>query len=158
MVVKNNVTRLLDSRKVDYEVFTLSDEKRGALETAELLGVSPEMVFKTIVVVRKPGKPILAVVPGSSEADLKAIAKALGEKKVYLQTQADAEKLTGLQAGGISPLALINKGFVVLLDGSARAHAEIHISGGQRGLNIRLGVDDLIKLTDARVALISKEA
>lgn len=157
MVVKNNVTRLLDSRKVDYEVFALSDEKHGALETAELLGVSPDVVFKTIVVVRKPGKPILAVVPGSGEADLKAVAKALGEKKVSLPTQADAEKLTGLQAGGISPLALINKGFVVLLDESARAHTKIHISGGQRGLNIRLGVDDLVKLTKAHVAPISKE-
>lgn len=158
MALTNNVTRLLDSRKIPYQAFELSAEKHGALETAQLLGVLPEVVFKTIVVVRKSGKPILALVPGSGEADLKAIAKALKEKKVSLPTQTNAEKLTGLQAGGISPLALLNRGFTVLLDISARSHDNIHISGGQRGLNIRLGVADLVKLTNARVAPISKEA
>ncbi len=154
-MIANNITRLLDSRKVDYQAFVLPAEKLGALETARLLDVSPDVVFKSIVVLRKPGKPILAVIPGSREVDLKALAKALGEKKVFLSTQADAEKLTRLQAGGISPLALINRGFVVVLDASARAHGEIHISGGQRGLNIRLGVDDLVKLTGACEALVS---
>jgi Cys-tRNA(Pro)/Cys-tRNA(Cys) deacylase len=158
MAITNNVTRLLDSRKIAYQVFELSSEKHGALETAALLDISPDVVFKTIVVVRKPGKPILAVVPGSSEADLKLVAKALNEKKVSLPTQVEAEKLTGLQAGGISPLALINKGFVVLLDESVRQFDEIHISGGQRGLNIRLRVDDLVKLTGARLVPIGKEA
>ena len=156
MAITNNVTRLLDSRKIAYQAFELSPEKHGALETAQLLNVSPDTVFKTIVVVRKPGKPILAVVPGTAEADLKLIAKALNEKKVNLPTQAEAENLTGLQAGGISPLALINKGFVILLDESAKQFDEIHISGGQRGLNIRLGVKDLVKLVNARVAKVSK--
>ncbi len=158
MTITNNVTRLLDSRKIAYQAFELSAEKHGALETAALLELSPAVVFKTIVVVRKSGKPILAVVPATSEADLKAIAKVLKEKKVSLPTQAEAEKLTGLQAGGISPLALIKKGFVVLLDESARQFDEIHISGGQRGLNIRLRVDDLVKLTRARLAPIGKGA
>lgn len=157
MTISNNITRLLDSRKIAYTAYELPVEKLGALETARLLDVSPDVVFKTIVVTRKPGKPILAVVPGSHEADLKAVAKALGEKKVSLPTQAEAEKLTKLQAGGISPLALLNKGFVILLDESAREHDEIHISGGQRGLNVRLGVDDFIKLTNARVAVVSRK-
>ena len=60
--------------------------------------------------------------------------------------------LPGLQAGGISPLALINKGFQVLIDSSAHALGEIHVSGGQRGLNIRLPVDALAKLVNARFA------
>ena len=156
MSVKNNVTRLLDSRKIAYTAFEMSAEKRGAIETARLLDVSPDIVYKTIVIKRKKGKAILAVIPGSCEADLKKIANFLGEKKVFLPTQNEAEKLTKLEAGGISPLALINKGFDVLLDASAREHEKIHISGGQRGLNIRLGVDDLVKLTRARVADVSK--
>lgn len=155
MTISNNITRLLDARKIAYSVYELPAEKLGALETARLLDVPTSMVFKTIVITRKPGKPILALVPGSHEADLKAVAKVLGEKKVNLPTQAEAESLTRLQAGGISPLALLNKGFVCLLDESAREYGEIHISGGQRGLNIRLGVDDLIALTNARVAKIS---
>jgi Cys-tRNA(Pro)/Cys-tRNA(Cys) deacylase len=155
MSVKNNITRLLDSRKITYTAFELPAEKLGALGTAELLGVSLGLVYKTIVVTRKPGKPILVVIPGSHEVNLKALAKFLGEKKVMLSTQAEAEKLTKLQAGGISPLALLNKGFAIVLDASVRNHTEIHISGGQRGLNIRLGGGDLIRLTKARIGVVS---
>ena len=155
MSIVNNVTRLLDSRKIIYTAYELPAEKFGALETARLLEVSPELIYKTIVVTRKSGKPILAVVPGPREVDLKALAKFLDEKKIALPTQKESEKLTGLQAGGISPFALLNKGFVVVLDASAREQREIHVSGGQLGLNIRLGVDDLIRLTRARVGEIS---
>ena len=156
MTVRNNVTRLLDSRKVAYTAFELPAEKLGALEAARLLGVPPEQVFKTIVVKREgKGKPILAVVPGTGEVDLKAVAKAVGEKKALLPTEREAEQLTGLQAGGISPLALIHKGFQVLVDESAGTLGEIYISGGQRGLNIRLPVSDLLTLTNARLAAIA---
>lgn len=152
----NNVTRLLESRKIQFTAYELPAEKLGALETARLLAVPPEMVFKTIVVLReKPGKPVLAVVPGPNEVDLKLLAAFLGEKKVRLPTEREAEQVTGLQAGGISPLALINKGFQVVLDESARQFEQIHISGGQRGLNVRLPVTALISLTNARLGRIS---
>ncbi len=148
----NNITRLLDAKKIPYTAFDLPAEKLGAAETAELLKVPLETVFKTIVVTREGrGKPILAVVPGTSEVDLKALAKAVREKKLHLPTEHEAELLTGLQAGGISPLALINRGFQVILDVSALKLSEIHVSGGQRGLNILLPVDALIKLTNAHV-------
>jgi Cys-tRNA(Pro)/Cys-tRNA(Cys) deacylase len=141
---------------VKYQVFELPVEKIGAEETAELLGVPLAAVFKTIVVKREGrGKPILAVVPGTGEVDLKALAKAMGEKKVSLATQKEAEDLTKLQAGGISPLALINRGFQVVIDSASLEHAEIHISGGQRGLNIRLPVRDLVRLTEAKTAVIT---
>ena len=159
MPTVNNVTRLLDAKKVKYTAFETSAEKHGALETAQMLNVPPEIVYKTIVITRtKPGKAILAVIPGPAHVDLKLVAAALGEKKVSLPTEREAETLTGLLAGGISPLALINKGFQVLIDSSAQAHAEIHVSGGQRGLNIRLPVKDLAALTNARFAAISESA
>ena len=157
MAIANNITRLLDSRKISYAVFETPTEKLGALEVAELLNVSPDTVFKTIVVTREKGKkPILAVIPGSRSVDLKSLATFLGEKKVHLPTEREAEQITGLQAGGISPLALINKGFQVVIDSLGQTYPEIHISGGQRGLNIKLPVTDLIKLTNARVASISQ--
>ena len=157
MPIVNNVTRLLDSRKIKYAAYELPAEKLGALETARLLDVEAASVFKTIVVTRdRPKKPLLVVVPGNSNVDLKLLATALGEKKVYLPTEREAEALTGLQAGGISPLALINKGFQVVIDSSAQKFDEIHISGGQRGLNIKLLVADLAKLTNARFAGVSK--
>ena len=153
----NNITRFLDSRKISYTAFETPAEKLGALETANYLKVPPETVFKTIVVTRdKPKKPVLALIPGTNNVDLKQLAATLGEKKVYLPTEREAEQLTGLQAGGISPLALINKGFQVVIDSAAQDFDEIHVSGGQRGLNIKLPVTDLIKLTNARVAAVSR--
>ena len=153
----NNITRLLEARKIKFTTFELPAEKLGAREAALFLGISPEIVYKTIVVIReKPGKPILAVVPGTHEVDLKALALALGEKKVRLPTEREAEILTGLQAGGISPLALLNRGFQVIIDEAARQHDQIYVSGGQRGLNIRLPVADLISLIHARLAPVSK--
>ena len=151
MPTVNNVTRFLDSRKVFYEIFEYSPQKLSALDVAHLLSVEPDSVFKTIVVTRdKPRKPLLVVVPGPSTVNLKLLASALEEKKVYLSTEREAEQLTGLQAGGISPLALINKGFQVVIDGSATSYSHIYISGGQRGMTIKLKVDDLRQLTNAR--------
>jgi Cys-tRNA(Pro)/Cys-tRNA(Cys) deacylase len=155
-MIRNNVTRWLDSRKIPYTVYELPEEKLSALEVAQLLDVAPEQVFKTIVIKRKgKGKPILAVVPATSEVNLKFIASFVGEKKVLLATEREAEQLTGLSAGGISPLALIRRGFQVIVDKSATEHDEIHISGGQRGLNIRLPTAALVALTNAKLANIS---
>ena len=149
----NNVTRLLDSRKIPYTVFELPREKLGGEETARLLNAAPEIVFKSIVILRKgSGKPILAVVPGNQEVNLKKLANAVGEKKVSPATQKEAENITRLQAGGISPLALINRGFEIVIHSSARDFEEVHVSGGELGINIRLVSSDLISLTRASVA------
>ncbi len=152
----NNVTRLLEKHGIAYTAYELPAEKLGALETARRLNVPPERVFKTIVVTRGRGKPILAVVSAVQEVDLKAVARAVGEKKVFLPTQKEAERLTGLQAGGISPLALLSRGFTVVLDATAEEADELHISGGQRGLNLRLSVRDFVALTRAQIAPIGK--
>lgn len=154
-MVRNNVTRLLENRQISYQVFELPKEKLGGEETARLLKVAPEIVFKSIVILRRgPGKPILAVIPGNKEVDLKALARAVGEKKVSPATQSEAEKKTRLKVGGISPLALVNRGFEIMIDRSALDHEAIHVSGGDRGLNIRLAVEDLIQLTGGKIAVL----
>jgi Cys-tRNA(Pro)/Cys-tRNA(Cys) deacylase len=162
--IVNNVTRMLDAKKVPYEAFLTPVEKLGAAETAKFLNVPVDIVYKTIVLTRQPEsrstsaikkKPILAVIPGNHIIDLKLAANEIGEKKVLLPTEKEAEQLTGLQAGGISPLALINKGFEVIIDESAKAHGSVHISGGQRGLNILIPVENLLSLSQARFGKIS---
>ena len=157
MTITNNVTRFLDARKVDYIAYELPAEKLGAVEAAQYMDVPPDQVFKTIVITREKKKPLLAVIPGTRTVDLKLLAVFLAEKKVSLPTEREAETLTGLQAGGISPLALINKGFQVVIDFAAQGYEKIYISGGQRGLDILLPVNDLAKLTYARFGNISKE-
>jgi len=155
MDFKNNVTRFLDSKRVTYQVFTY-DYAAGvhsAVEVAEAIGLPPNQVFKTLVAIAdEPNrKPLLVIIPGPDTLDLKALAKATGIKKVRMAAHEQAEALTGLQTGGISPLALINKGFDIYLDAQAQAFTTIAVSAGQRGANVLVPVADLIKLTRARL-------
>jgi Cys-tRNA(Pro)/Cys-tRNA(Cys) deacylase len=153
MPFRNNVTRLLDSRKITYEVFEFPPEKHSAEATAELLGVPPEHVYKTLVVLReaKGKKPLLVMVPAGRELNLKTLAASLSEKKLKMASQREAEALTSLQVGGISALALLNKGFEMCLEQAALSLPYIHISAGQRGANLRLQVPDLLTLTNAKL-------
>ena len=158
-MTQNNVTRFLQTRKIPFEVFEIPGGKRTAQETANILNVPVGSVFKTIVLQPVvPGKQILAVVPANKSADLKLIAKFLNEKKLEFPTPQEAERMTGLQTGGISALALINKGFRILLDSSANELDWMHVSGGQRGINIKLLVKDFLKIPTARIASISSRS
>ncbi len=100
MPTANNVTRMLDTRKVAYTAFDTPSEKLGAVETAQFLNVPVEIVYKTVVITRvQEGnrttagrkKPLLAVIPGNHVVDLKLLADEIGEKKVHLPTEKDAE-------------------------------------------------------------------
>lgn len=128
----------------------------SAVEVAEAVGLPPGQVFKTLVTQPESGKPILAVIPAPAELDLKALAKAAGLKKVRMATQADAERLTGLQKGGISALALVNKGFRVFLDSSATQFDQIAMSAGERGVQVQLAPQDFVRVTGVRSASIAQ--
>ena len=154
MPIKNNVTRLLDSRQIAYTAAEYDGSQfHSADEVAQLIGVPVDQVYKTIVVLRedKTRKPLLVMVAAPREIDLKKLAASLGEKKLHIAKHDEAEKLTGLQVGGISALALLSKPFEACLDRPALEFTHIHISGGQRGLDIRLAVKDLMTLTKARI-------
>lgn len=148
--VKTNAMRVLDQRKIPYEAFSFDLEIHSADGVAEVLGAPAAQVFKTLVVMREKGKPLLVVMPGGREVDLKQLAASVGEKRVRMATKKEAETLTGLLTGGISSLALLNKGFGIYLHESAKEWEEIYMSAGQRGINLRLRVDDFIKVTNAR--------
>jgi len=153
MPIKNNVTRLLDSRKIAYTTAEYDGSTfHSAEEVANLIGVPADQIYKTIVVLRedKTRKPLLVMVAAPREIDLKKLAASLGEKKLHIARHDEAEKLTGLQVGGISALALLSKPFEICLDRTALDFEYIHISGGQRGLDVQIGVKDLIVLTKAR--------
>ena len=147
---KTNSMRLLESRKVTYQAHGFSPSVRSASEVAEIIGLPPQQVYKTLVVLRARGKPILVMIAADQELDLKLLARELEEKKLKMATHAGAEKLTGLQAGGISALCLLNKGFDVYVDEPALALDDVVVSAGKRGLNLRLSVKDLIRVTRAR--------
>lgn len=148
---RTNAMRLLDAHGIAYEVITFSSDIHSAAGAAETMGLDPAQVFKTLVVQRgAPGKPLLVMVAGDQEIDLKVLAASVGEKKLAMATHREAEALTGLQVGGISALMLLNHGFEICIDQSAQALDEIVVSGGQRGVDLCLRVADLVQVTGAR--------
>ena len=123
------------------------------LEAAEKLGLSPDQVFKTLVVT--DGKKLyVGVLPVSNQLNLKLMAKALGLKRV---TMADKQKVavsTGYVLGGVSPIGQ-KKSLPTIIDSSAQTLASINVSAGRRGLEIELSARDLQRLTNATFADIN---
>ena len=149
--------RLLESRRIAYQVHEFSSEIRSAEDAAQVMGAPPDHVFKTLVVLRERGRPLLVLIPGSKALDLKLLAKAAGEKKLHMATHKEAEALTGLEVGGISALALLNKGFEVYADEAILALSEVYVSAGSRGINLSLRPQDLLQVTRAKVAPVTGE-
>lgn len=147
---KTNSMRLLEGKGIPYEAFAYSPDIHSATEVADVLGFPRAQVYKTLVVMREKGKPMLVIIAGDRELDLRRLAKSVSEKSLRMATHKEAEKLTGLQVGGISALALLNRGFDVYLDQPALELDQILVSAGKRGVNLRLRVADLIKVTGAR--------
>jgi Cys-tRNA(Pro)/Cys-tRNA(Cys) deacylase len=151
MAQKLNSMRLLDQQKIAYTVREFPDTIHSADGVADHFGLPRESVYKTLAVLPAGGKPMLVMIAGSRELDLKKLAKAVGQKKVQMAPHKEAERLTGLQTGGISALALSHKNFPVYLDRPALDLNRILVSGGKRGLNLELAVSDLIRATKAEV-------
>jgi Cys-tRNA(Pro)/Cys-tRNA(Cys) deacylase len=149
MVKKLNSMRMLETQGVCYEVLSFPDTIHSAVGVAAYYGLPPAQVYKTLVVVLAQGKPALVLIAGDREIQLKQLAQALGEKKLRMATQKEAEAWTGLKVGGISALALLYRGFPVYLDRAAAAVDEIIVSAGQRGIDVRLTVPDLVRVTGA---------
>ncbi|MCR1160402.1 MULTISPECIES: Cys-tRNA(Pro) deacylase [Micrococcaceae] len=122
------------------------------LEAAEVLGIDPARVFKTLMV-EVEGRLAVAIVPVSGNLDLKSVAASLGSKKAAMADPKAAERRTGYVLGGISPLGQRQPSPTVL-DDSALAFETILVSGGRRGLDIELSPADLVSLTQAITASI----
>lgn len=148
---KTNAMRALDAHKIAYSTFLYAEAIHSADEVAALLGVPAGQVYKTLVVLADDGRHLLVMVPGDRELDLRVLARSVGAKSTHMALQREAERLTGLKVGGISPLALLDKRFEVYLDATAADLEELYLNGGQRGINLKLRVSDLLAITGARV-------
>jgi Cys-tRNA(Pro)/Cys-tRNA(Cys) deacylase len=147
--------RLLEARGVPYTatIYDASAEFHSAEEATAILGVPPASMYKTLVVLREDARarPMIVMTPSNSQLDLKLLAQALKEKKLRMATQREAERLTGMQVGGISVLGLKRPAaFDVFIDERARDLETIHVSAGERGMEIALRVADLIVVSGAK--------
>jgi Cys-tRNA(Pro)/Cys-tRNA(Cys) deacylase len=150
---------VLDGQHVPYSVIEYPSTIHDALGVAEHAGLSPDEVYKTLVVqVIDPAtqaplrshKPLLILVAANRSLDPKKVAAALGVKRVGMARQTEAERMTGLKVGGISALALLNRGLEVFVDEPAMLLDEFVVSAGQRGLNLRLTLQAFLQVTGAR--------
>ena len=151
MAQKLNSMRILDQHQVNYTVHEFPDTIHSAVGVADQLGLPHEMVYKTLVVLPGQGKPMLVIVPADRELNLKKLARSVGQKKVQMASHKEAERLTGLQTGGISALALLHKNFPIYIDQSALDLERIVVSAGKRGVDLELPVRDFIGVTRAKV-------
>jgi len=155
--VKTNAARVLDRLSIRYELRTYEvDESDLSAETvARKVGLPPEQVFKTLVARGDRGGVVLAVVPGDAELDLKALARATGDRRVELVALKEVLPLTGYVRGGVTALAC-KKDFPVIADRSIEAFDVVSISAGIRGTQIVISPKDYLRATRATLAELAR--
>ena len=134
------------------------EHDRGAtsfgIEAADELDVDPARVFKTLIA-DADGRLVVGIVPVTGQLDLKALAAAVGAKRVSLADPALAQRRTGYIVGGISPVGQKSR-LETVLDASASVFETVYVSGGRRGFDIELTPGDLLRVTDGRLAAIAR--
>lgn len=150
--------RALERAGIDFSLMEYAHDPKAPAygkEAAEALGLSPAVVFKTLLARLDDERLVVAIVPVDAQLDLKALARAAGAKKAHMADPGEAERATGYVVGGISPLGQ-KKRLATFLDTSASTLGTLHISGGRRGLEISLAPTDLERLTQARLVALAR--
>lgn len=155
-IKKTNAARILDGLGINYEVKTyeVDESDLSAVHVAQVSGLDIDMIFKTLVARGDKTGIIMAVIGGGEELDLKALAKASGNKSVEMIALKELLPLTGYVRGGCSPLGA-KKNYPVYLDSRALTLDKISISAGLRGMQIVLAPQDLIRATNATTAKLT---
>ena len=144
-MTKTNAMRLLDQKKIEYEVKEIEDaEGLSGSQMALKAGENPEEVYKTLVTVGAKGAHYVFVVPVEKELDLKKAAKTVGEKSISMIHQKELLPLTGYIHGGCSPVGM-KKFFRTVFDKSALSHERLYFSGGKVGVQVRTRTVDISK-------------
>jgi len=143
---KTNVARLMDKAKVEYELipYEFDENDLGATHVAEALGEDIRQVFKTIVLHGDRTGHLVCVVPGNCEVNLKKAARVSGNKKVEPLPLKELLATTGYVRGGCSPIGM-KKRFPTYFHQTAVLFTHIYVSAGQRGLQIKLAPQDLLR-------------
>ncbi len=155
--MKTNAVRLLDELKIPYELreYEVDPDDLNAETVARKIGMPLEQVFKTLVVKGDRNGVCLAAIPGSTELDLKALAKLTGDRKMELAGVKEVQPLTGYIRGGVTALAC-KKEYPVYADETAILFDEISISAGVRGTQIVINPEDYLRAVNATTGEIAK--
>ena len=151
-IQKTNAARLLDSKKVPYELipYDVDENDLSAVHIASQLNEPINMVFKTLVLKGDRNGYFVCVVPGDKEIDLKLAAKATGNKSCNLIPMKELLPLTGYIRGGCSPISM-KKQFPTYIHSTCKDFDSIYVSAGVRGLQFKINPNDLCGVTGAVV-------
>ena len=156
MTQKTNAARLLDQMGIRYELreYEVDPEDLAAEAVAAKIGLPPGQLFKTLVADGDRHGICMAVIPGDTELDLKALAAASANRKIHLVPVKNLQKLTGYIRGGVTALAA-KKPYPVYADKNIERFDTISISAGMRGLQILLAPVDYLRVANATLAAIA---
>ena len=156
--MKTNAARLLDTLGIQYELreYEVDPDDLSAETVAAKVGLPAEQVFKTLVVRGDRNGVAMAVIPGNSEVDAKALAKLTGDRRVEMVSLKDVQPLTGQIRGGVTALGQ-NRGYPVFIDETAEICDVISISAGVRGTQILMSPADYIRAVEATIGAIAKD-
>lgn len=154
---KTNAARLLDAQEISYELagYEVDENDLSATTLAKKIGQDVDQIFKTLVLRGDKTGVFVCVVPGSLEVDLKKAAKVSGNKNCAMVLQKELPGLTGYIRGGCSPLGM-KKAYPIYLHETCILFDLIFISAGQRGLQLKLNPEDLIRVTGAVVCDVAE--
>lgn len=155
--VKTNAVRILELLGIGYELRTyeVDENDLSAPHVAAAIGLPARQVFKTLVVRGERTGVMLACIPADAELDPKALAAAVGDKKVDLVPLKEVLVLTGYNRGGVSPIGT-KKRYPVYLDASAHDWPVIAVSAGVRGCQMVLAPADLARAVEAQFVDMAK--
>lgn len=147
---KTNAVRLLEAAGIRFELrgYPVDESDLSAAHAAELLGLDPDSVFKTIVLRGERTGPFVCVVPGPAEVDLKKAARAAGDKAAAPLPLKELEPLTGYVRGGCSPIGMKKK-LPTYIDETAGVFDRVAVSAGRRGMQAILSPADLVRAAEA---------
>lgn len=155
--IKTNAVRKLEQQKITFELieYELTGDQVDGVTVADKIGYPVFVVYKTLLVTAGTNKYYVCIIPVHKELNLKEVAKAVGEKKVELLPLKDLQPTTGYIRGGCSPIGM-KKLFPTWIDASAEGLDFILVSGGKIGLQVKLSLQNLLQLTNGRIAKIIK--
>lgn len=156
---KTNVARILDSKKIPYELipYTVDENNLAATHIAEELKENIAQVFKTLILQGDKQGYFVCVIPGDEEVDLKKAAKISGNKKAEMIPMKELLPITGYIRGGCSPIGM-KKPFPTWFHHTCNNFDYIYLSAGIRGLQIKVKASDIISLINANTTdLISEQ-
>jgi len=158
MPQKTNAVRLLDQMGINYELreYEVDLDDLTAESVAAKVGLPAEQVFKTLVARGDRNGVCIAVIPGDTEVNLKALANASGDRKIHLVAMKELLSLTGYIRGGVTAFAG-KKDYPVYVDETIELFDVVSVSAGTRGLQILLKPDDYLRVTKGTIAAIGED-